>query len=181
MPALTDQQYADLMRKAQTADFVESIWNNPQFSNDAKALVKKAYPNLEIPGFDQQQYVDKQFADRDHRAAEDAKRAREAEEDRRWKEERARVQQERGFTDDTMKEIEQAMVERKIGDYEAAADHYAARHPKTSDPADGGDHFWNYQKKEGWGDIAKDPEGWARKEILGAIRSDQARARQDRF
>jgi hypothetical protein len=72
------------------------------------------------------------------------------------------------------------MVERNIGDYEAAATFKAARDPKPID-AQLNSHYWDHTKKSGWAEIAKDPEAWGRKEIMGAIQRDQQRMKNQQF
>jgi hypothetical protein len=37
--------------------------------------------------------------------------------------------------------------------------------------------FWRHQEAPNFAEIAKDPEAWGRKEILGAIQKDQESAR----
>lgn len=179
MPEISDEELAWFQAQARTAQFAENLYNHPKVSKQAKALIKEAYPDLEIPGYDAQQYVDRKFAERDEKAAEAAKREHDAEVERQWKEQRAATQKRYGFTDEAMAELEKLMVERKVADYDVAATYHAAKNPKTSQPTFS-DQYWNYQKRDGWADIAKDPEGWARNEILGALRNEEAKQR-DRF
>jgi hypothetical protein len=176
MPEITEEQLEWFQKQAQTAQFVESIYNNPRTSTKAKALIKEAYPDLEIPGYDAQQYVDQRFAERDQRAAEYARQQREANEDRMWREQREATQKKYGFTEEAMADLEKTMKDRSVADYEVAATYHVAKNPKTSQPTFD-DNRWNYQKSDNWGEISKDPEGWARNEILGAIRNDEARQR----
>lgn len=179
---IEDDEYSFLQQRRQVADFVESIYNDPQLSKEAKALIKKKYPNLQIPDFDIETKVDARFAERDRRESEEREAARREREEAAYKTSRQKTQQEYGFTDDAMKELEDFMIERNIGDYEVAATYKAAKMPKTTDPTQAyDDQRWNHAQKDGFAEVAKDPEGWARKEILGAIFRDEQKAKQQGF
>ena len=91
----------------------------------------------------------------------------------------AGVLKEYGFTDEGMEKLERVMVERNIGDYEAAAVLMAAKEPKTAE-ATYDSHYWNHNKKPGWQEIAKDTEAWGRNEILGAIHRDMVAMKNGR-
>jgi hypothetical protein len=170
---ITDEEYSYLQGRRQVADFVESIYNDPQLNNEAKRLIKRKYPNLSIPDYDIEARVTRRL-DAEKKARDDAEAAtRKKTEDEDWKTKRAAVQKDYGLTDEAMKEMEADMIARNIGDYEAAALLYASKHPKSSEPTyDSG--FWKHEQTEGFKEIAKDPEGWARKEIMGALARDES-------
>jgi hypothetical protein len=176
---ITDEEYNFLQQKRQTADFVESIYNDPTLNKEAKALIKRKYPNLQIPDYDIEQNVNKRL-DEEKKAREDQEAAvRHQRETETWKERRAATQKEYGFTDDAMKRLEDLMIERNIGDYEAGAMLLAAKEPKPMEPTH--DTFrWNHEKQEGFKEIAADPEGWARQQILNAVRADDQTRRGQR-
>ena len=177
---VSDEEYNFLQGRRQVADFVESIYNDPTLTKEAKALIKKKYPQVQIPDLDLEEKFNQRF-DEDKREREaERKAAREAEQDKRINEARAKVQQEYGFTEDGMKDLEKMMVERNIGDYEAAATFHASKNPKQSE-ANYSNGLWDHQKQENFGEISKDPEGWARNEFLSAMRRDQERAKGGRF
>jgi hypothetical protein len=179
---ITDEEWNYLQGRKQVADFVESIYNDPSLSNDAKALIKRKYPNLNIPDYDIETRVNARFDQEKQERETREREAREADEDRQAKAARAKTQKDFGFTDDAMTRLEQMMVDRNIGDYEAAATLMASREPKPSS-SEGGDFDstrWNHDRQEGFADIAKDPEGWGRTQIMNAIRTDTERARQGR-
>lgn len=176
---IEDAEYNFLQSRKQVADFVESIYNDPQLNKEAKALVKRKYPNLQIPDYDLETKIEGRFA------AEEKKRKDAEEADRQKKIDadiaasRTRVQQEYGLTDEGMKKLEDLMVARNIGDYEAAAIYLASKEPKTSEP-DYNSGFWNHGaqfKTDGFKEIVGDPEGWARKEIMKAVAADERAAR----
>lgn len=174
---ISDEEYGFLQGRRQVADFVESIWNDPTLSKEAKALVKKKYPNLQIPDYDIEAKVEKRFDDeaKARRDQEEATRQRQL--DEQIASSRSNVQKEFGFTDESMKQLEQLMIDRNIGDYEAAAMLMASKQPKPSEPTF--DTFrWNHEKQEGFKEIAADPEGWARQQILNAVTADDRRARE---
>lgn len=180
MPEITEAHLNHLLGRAQIADFVESIYNDPVLSKEAKALIKKKYPQAQIPDYD----IEAKFENRleqERKAREEEKAAaKRAEEDRLFQEKRAQVQKEYGYTEDGMKDLEKLMAERNIGDYEAAATYHASKNPKQID-ADHSDGLWHHGNNEHFKEIAKDPEGWARKEFIAAARRDQERERQQRF
>jgi hypothetical protein len=176
---VSDEEYNFLQGRKQVADFVESIYNDPVLSKEAKALIKRKYPQVQIPDFDIEERVNQRFDD-DKKQRDDEKRAaKEAEEEKRFTETRNRVQKEYGFTEDGMKDLEKFMLEKNVGDYEIAAEYHAAKNPKQSD-ATQHDGLWHHQKQDNFAEIAKDPEGWARNEIFGALVKDQQNARGGR-
>lgn len=176
---LSDEEYNFLQGRKQVADFVESIYNDPALSKDAKALIKRKYPQIQIPDLDIEERLTQKI-DEDRKQREDEKRtAREADEEKRFTETRSRVQQQYGFTDDGMKDLEKFMVEKGVGDYEVAASYQASKNPKPSE-AEYGDGLWNHHKQDSFAEMSKDPEGWARKELISAMRRDEERMRGGR-
>jgi hypothetical protein len=176
---ITDDEYNFLQGRRQVADFVESIYNDPQLTKEAKALIKRKYPQIQIPDYDIEERVTQKI-DEDRKAREEERKAaREAELEKRINETRSKVQKDYGFTDDAMQDLEKFMVEKGVGDYEVAASYQASKNPKQSE-ATFSDGLWNHQKQEGFGEIAKDPEGWARNELLSAMRRDQEKLRGGR-
>lgn len=178
---ISDEEYGALLGKAQVADFVESIWNDPQLAPEAKALVKKKYPGVQIPDYDIERRIN-QRVDNEVKRFENYERqkiANKQQED--FKALRASTQQKYNLTDEGMEDLEKFMTEKNIGDYEVAAEYRIAKTPKPIDDDYGRDHFWDHSKQKGFADISADPEGWARKEILGAIRRDEEKTRQQRF
>jgi len=165
---ISDEEYGFLKGRQQVADFVESIYNDPILTREAKSLIKKKYPHIQIPDYDIEQKLDarlnKEKADRD--AAEEAKRK--AADDEKYASLRKKTQSDYGFTDEAMTKLEQMMVERNIGDYEAAAMLMASKEPPSSDPTHDG--HWNHEKQESFAEISNDPEAWGRNEILKALR-----------
>ena len=177
---VTDREYMFLQGRRQVADFVESIYNDPQLGKEARSLIKRKYPQIQIPDFDIEQRLSQRLdADKEERTkAENEKR--EADVQKEIKQSRDRVQKEYGFTDDGMKELEDFMVKKNVGDYEVAATYHASKNPKQSD-ATQHDGLWNHQKAKNFADVSADPEGWARGEILNAIRKDEAARRGGAF
>lgn len=173
---ISDEEYGFLQGKRQIADFVESIYNDPNLSREAKALIKKKYPQLQIPDYDIEERVERRLAEAEkQRTDQEAARAREADE-AHWREQRGQIQKRYNFTDEAMTDLEKMMIDRNIGDYEVAASYKAQRDPKPSDATF--DTFrWNHDKQPGFADIARDPEGWGRGEIMKALRADQERER----
>lgn len=177
---ISDEEDRWIKQQIQTVQFIESIYNDPALNAEAKALIKKKYPNINIPDLDIRNEV-KSMLDADRQARETVeKEKRQQEEERQFTERRTATQQKYGFTDEAMKDLEKLMVERNVGDYEVAASFLAAQNPKPSDTGFD-DNRWNHAKQDGFKEIAADPEAWGRAEILKALRNDQERAANQRF
>jgi hypothetical protein len=178
---ISDDEYNALMGKAQVADFVETIWNDPQLAPEAKRLVKKKYPQVQIPDYDIESRLH-QRVDHEVKRFEEYERKKIADEqERKFQNLRNETKTKYGLTDEGMSDLEKFMMEKNIGDYEVAAEYRIAKTPKQSDADYGRDHFWDHSKQKGFSDVSADPEGWARKEILGAIRRDEEKNRQQKF
>ena len=176
---LTDEEFARLQGRAQIADFVENIYNDPALSREAKALIKKKYPTLQIPDYDLMNQVEQRFAQERQERETEARERREQEEQREYEQTRSETQRKYGFTDEAMNDLEKMMVERNIGDYEVAATYRATKSPSPSEALD--DQRWNHSKQEGFKEIAADPEGWGKMEIMKALHADNERNKQQRF
>ena len=178
---IEEEEYTFLQGRKQVADFVESIYNDPALSRDAKALIKRKYPTLQIPDYDIEEKVTARL-DKDKQEREEAeKKKRDDEENSRIAGVRKKTKDDYGFTDEAMEKLEKMMVERNIGDYEVAASYMASKEPKTSDVADWDSTRWHHERAPAFAEIAKDPEAWARTEIMGAIRKDESREKGGRF
>jgi hypothetical protein len=170
---IEDHEYNFLQGRKQVADFVESIWNDPALTDEAKALVKKKYPNLKIQDYDLEQRVEK-------RLNEERQARLDTEDKKKFNEVRSNTQKQYGFTDKAMEDLERLMVERNVGDYDVAATYVASKEPKPSSSTFQ-DQYWKHEKQPEWGEITKDPEGWARGEILKTLHDEQSRAKNQRF
>lgn len=176
---ITDDEYAFLQNKRMTADFVESIYNDPALNKEAKRLIKRKYPNLAIPDYDMEEKIDQKFrADEDakQKAAQDARAKKDADD---WKTNRDKVKSDYGFTDEALGDLEKWMHEHAVADHEVAASYRAAKNPRTSEPTYDS-QFWRHEQASNFKEIASDPEAWGRKEILGALHRDQERVRTGR-
>jgi hypothetical protein len=105
--------------------------------------------------------------------AETAQRKKDVDE---WNASRSRVKKDYGFTDEAITDLEKWMHEHAVADHEVAASYRAAKNPQTSEPTYDS-QFWRHEEEPNFKEIAKDPEAWGRKEILGAIHRDSERAR----
>lgn len=182
---LTDEQVETLRRERDqwqrdraVAQASTDIWNDPNLGNDAKALWKRKYPDSEIQGYDTEQRMiarlDKEKAERD----EEKKKAREREQDDDLAARRRALKEKRSYTDDDVQALETFMVERGISNHEDAADLMAARKPSPSEgTAEYDQHFWHHERSPQYKEIAQDPEGWGRNEIMTTLRQMKAKAR----
>lgn len=171
---ISDEEYAFLQNRRMTADFVESIYNDPQLNKEAKRLIKKKYPNLAIPDYDMEEKLDARTRAEDERRAREAQETKSKADREAWNKSRDTVKKEYGLTDEGLTDLEKWMQDHAVADHEVAASYRHSKNPPTS-PID--DQYWRHDKQDNFKEIASDPEGWARKEILGAIHRDTQRAR----
>jgi hypothetical protein len=169
------------MGRKQVADFTEAIYNDPMLASEAKALIKKKYPNLQIEGYDLRQELRAEIDSVRQERVDAEKRRADAEETEKFKSLRGKVKDQYKFTDEGMKQLEDLMIERNIGDYEAGALLMASKNPRSADPTPGARHHWDYEKQDGFADISKDPEKWGFNQLLHAAERDAARAKAGEF
>jgi len=176
---ISDEEYNFLQGRRQVADFVEPLYNHPQLGKEAKRLIKKMYPQVKIPDYDLEETITQRF-DAEKKARDDERAAEEQrKQDENWKKVRAATQKEYGFSEEAMTRLEDFMVKNNVGSYEVAASYLAAKDPKTSEPEFDAGH-WHHERIEGFKEMAKDPEAFARNEIIQAIYRDERRAREQR-
>jgi ATP-dependent exoDNAse (exonuclease V) beta subunit len=173
---LSDEEYNFLQNKRMTADFVESIYNDPQLNKEAKRLIKKKYPNLAIPDYDLEEKVEQRFSAEEQRKQKEAAEAAAKADRDAWNASREKVKKKYSFTDEGIKDLEAWMHEKAVADHEVAAEYRASKNPQMSSPTYDS-QFWHHEKAPNFAEIAKDPEAWGRNEILTAIHRDEERAR----
>ena len=173
---VSDEEYSFLQNKRMTADFVESIYNDPQLNKEAKRLIKRKYPNLAIPDLDMEEKIDQRLGAEEERRRKETDTARTKAETDAWTASRAKVKADYGFTDEGLSDLEKWMQEHAVADHEVAASYRASKNPKTTEPTYDS-QFWHHEKADNFKEIAAEPEAWARREILGAIHRDTERAR----
>src|SRR5215471_2538196 len=99
---ISDEEWDFLQSRRQVADFVESIYNDPALSKEAKKLIKRKYPNIQIPDYDIEERIEQRFtSEKKERDEEEIKKKRAAE-DEDFKSKRKSTQEEWGFTDEAM-------------------------------------------------------------------------------
>lgn len=177
---ISDEEYNFLQGRRQVADFVEPIYNHPQWGKEAKRLIKQVYPNVKIPDYDIEEQVNARFDAEEKKRTEAAAAETKAAQDRKWRDARAKVIKDYGFTDDGIKRLEQFMVDNEVASYEVAASYMASKEPKTSE-AQYAQHYWHHDRQPEWGEMVKDPEGWAFNQFVQAMAKDEQRAKQQRF
>lgn len=173
---VSDEEYQFLQSKRMTADFVEGIYNDPALNKEAKKLIKRKYPNLPIPDYDIEEKVEKRFAQEDEAKRKAAQEAQAKADRDAWNASRERAKQQYGLTDEGLTDLEKWMAEHAVADHEVAASYRHSKNPQTSEPTYDS-QFWRHEEAPNFKDVAKDPEAWGRKEILGAIHRDQQRIR----
>lgn len=176
---ISDEEYNYYKSREQVANFIESIYNDPALTREAKQLIKKKYPTLNIPDLDIEEKVNARLDAEKKERDEEKRKAEEAKRDEEIKTKRKKTQDDYGFTDDAMKDLEQMMVERNIGDYDVAATYKASKTPKVSEPTAAWDSTrWHHERQDGFAEIAKDPEAWGRNELTKAFMQDHERSRR---
>lgn len=173
---VSDEEYSYLQNRRMTADFVESIYNDPQLNKEAKRLIKKKYPNLAIPDFDLEEKVEQRFSAAEQRKQQEATAEKQRKDQEAWNASRTGVKKQYGLTDEGLTDLEKWMEEHAVADHEVAASYRHAKDPKTSEPTYDS-QYWHHDKADNFKEISADPEAWARREILGAIQKDSDRAR----
>jgi hypothetical protein len=174
---ISDQEHAYYENRRMVADFVESIYNDPTLNVEAKRLIKKKYPNLQIPDYDIEQKVEARFAQEKKFRDDSAEEKRKKDQNDEWQAKRKEAKDKYGYSEDELKKLEQFMLDNQIEKYDVAHAYRSTIEPAASEPANEG-RYWNHEKQEGFAEIAKDPEKWGEKEILRALREDQMRAKQ---
>lgn len=177
---ISDEEYNFLQNRRQIADFSESLYNDPALSTELKGLIKRKYPNVQITDYDIEQKLEARLEEDRRQREEERASERNQKEQERFQVLRQKTQEQYGFTPEAMEELEKFMVEKNVGDYDVAAKYLASQNPKPSD-ATFKDDRWNHSKAPGFAEIAKDPEEWARSEIMKSIYNDQERAKNQRF
>lgn len=176
---LSDAELAAWQEDRNIANAARSIWDDPKLGPEARALLKKKNPGMQIPDYDIRTEMRDGFAAMEQRMQAERDAEKQKREDDHWQGERARVKKEHNLNDDELKDLEKMMLEKNIGDYDVAATYRASKMPKPSDPLSSGykDPYWNHGKSDTFREIAKDPEEWGRSEIIRAINNDQNRQR----
>jgi hypothetical protein len=131
---------------------------------------------MAIPDLDIRDEIDRRFAEEKKIKDEAEAAAQQKADHESWQTKRKATQDGFGMTEEAMVDLEKWMVEHNVGDYDVAASYRVQKNPKVS-----GTEFsngkWDHEKQAGFADIAKDPEGWGKNEILKAIYQDQDRSR----
>jgi hypothetical protein len=173
---ISDEEYSYLQNRRMTADFVESIYNDPALNKEAKKLIKKKYPNLAIPDYDLEEKVEQRLSAAEQKKQQEAAAETRRKEQEAWNASRAGVKKQYGLTDEGLTDLEKWMEEHAVADHEVAASYRHSKDPKTTEPTYDS-QYWHHDKADNFKEISADPEAWARREILGAIQKDSDRAR----
>jgi hypothetical protein len=173
---ISDQEAAYYENRRMVADFMESIYNDPAHNKEVKQIIKKKFPNLQIPDYDLERKVEERFAKEKKDRDDSAEEKRKKDEKDKWDKDRKAAQDKYRYNDEDMKRLEKMMVELEIPNYDVAATYMRSQEPAASEPANES-RYWRHDQQEGFAEIAKDPEKWGEKEILKALRTDQERAK----
>ena len=170
------QQLAQGQQDAEVRKFAEAIWNDPNLSDEAKALAKKKFPDAQIGDYDLKSALNKRIDDFEQKQKDTERAKVEQERTDFYTKQKSDVQKRYGFTDDAMARMETQMDERKVYYYEVMAQHFASKEPKPiRDTAQS--HFWHHDRQKEFKQIAGDPEGYAFDEIVKAIETDETNRR----
>lgn len=155
---------------------------NPKTRARALTLLKETHPDLPIPEVDALAPVNDRMAALEKQNGELLKRLENREQDEAIERRFARLQRERGFTDEGIGAIKQLMVDKSLADPDAAADHYEAdlarkNPPKSTEPGASwtGDSYLD-TADEAVAAWFKDPDGMVDKEI-NAVLQEAAHSR----
>lgn len=168
---ISDEEYAYLHAKKQTADFAETFWNDPKWNKELKRIIKGKYPQIPIQDYDLEMKLEAQLAAQKKERDDAEQAAKQKAEDERWQSQRRKVQAEYSYTDDGMGELDKWMADKGVGDYEVAASYRESKKPRVSEPTWDSTR-WNHSKQAGYDEIAKDPENWGFKQIAEAAQRE---------
>ncbi|HEX8828141.1 MAG TPA: hypothetical protein VF778_08515 [Xanthobacteraceae bacterium] len=181
---LTRQQFNQLYGNAQKGAFSQEIWDRAEdmkLGDELRSIIKKTHPNVPHPGHDEKKEVlnelhafQKKLEDKEKAVAEKA-------EDDAWNSRLQSVRDAYKYTDDDMKKLDGFMRENQVANPEIAAAEMNRRSPRMSDSGDGNGMFHNYQKQDGWDEIAKNPEKWAHDQIFRAAKRQEEAEKNRRF
>ena len=174
---VSDDEYRYLQDRRMTADFVESIYNDPALNKEAKRLIKKKYPQLPIPDLDMEDKLEQRLSAEDQKKQRVEQEAKAKRDQEAWNSSRAKAKKEYSLTDEGLTDLEKWMEEHAVADHEVAASYRHSKNPPTSDVTYE-QQYWRHDKQDNFKEISADPEAWARREILGAINRDSERARR---
>jgi len=180
---LTDEQAAQMRayyeqaeRNRAIAENAAAIWNDPQLSDDARALWKKKFPDARLEGYDTEQKVNARFDKYEQERADEKKRAEDEALQKRIDAGRQALRDKWKANDELIERTEKMMTERGIQNHEDAYELLASREPRpSSDDAGYSDHFWNHDQQDDFKAITSDPDKWLRGEIIGAVKADRRR------
>jgi len=160
--------------------FTDEIFNDPELNDDARRLINRKHPNLDQGTWSSEQRLKAEIAalrkekEDEKKAAEDAKRTD------RWQQRKDAAQKKYGLTDEAMGKVEQIMKDEEIYSYEEAAQTLTSREPKPIE-ATMNNHYWNYEKQDGFKDIAADPEKWGFNTLFKDVSRLQQKQRNEQF
>lgn len=160
MPLIEDADYAELSRRAQSAEahvkssvLLDKIGNGPN-RRKLLELIKEAYPESNIPELDAAKpVIDDMGKLREELAAlrkqgEDDKAERAKQERERsttdYIERNRKVLRDQGFQKEGIEAVEKLMQERGLTDYEAAAALFERSQPKDEPVLPNYDRGWNF-------------------------------------
>jgi hypothetical protein len=106
------------------AQLVRSIEQNPETRLEFLKLRKKLNPNQVIPELDAREPFEKKISEQNQKLEEMERRALERDINDRIKDNRSKIRAKYKVSDDQVTEIEKLMVEKKIPDYETAAEFF---------------------------------------------------------
>lgn len=176
---ISDEEYNYLHNCRQVVDLVSPVYNDAQLGKEARRLLKRKYPTLPIPELDMEDRFDEQekklAAAEKKRVDEEAEKTA-ASERERYKADREATRKKYGFTDDAMGRLDKLMQDRLVADYDVAGSYLASQEPKPSEVTYDSTR-WHHERADNFAEISRDPEAWARDELMKAFQADTARSR----
>jgi hypothetical protein len=177
---ISDDEDRQNQQNAREAAFANSLWNDPRINPGLKHLIKQKYPNMPMPGYDEQLVI-RQMFDEEKKKRDEEKAAEKLEQEKQsWEAKGAAAKKKYGLTEDGMKEVEEHMKKNNTWDYETAAGYLASKKPKVVEPSYDST-LWHHERKSDWEERMKDPDAWARNQFEQAARKDIARMKGDDF
>lgn len=178
---LTDEQVAEWRRQQEVAErnartlaFIEDIYNDPEVGDEARAVIKKKHPKLQMGDYDTRMEMRARF-EKEKKEREDAeKKAKDDEDDRTWNARLEAARQKYNLTDSGVDELKKFMTERNVYDPDVAASHIISQRPQPASDNGGFDSQYIYKRQQGDDEDSKklfaDPDRWLEQTLVTGIR-----------
>jgi len=182
---MTRDEYAQYWNNAQKGVFSQEIYDRAEqlkLGDDLRKIIKQTHPNVPQRGFDEQRMVNERINAFEKKMADKEKAEKDKAEDDDWNKRMNGVRDTYRLDDAGMKELDTFMRQEKVANPEIAAAEMNRRSPRMMEASNGfGSPYMNFQKQDGWDEIARNPEKWANDLIFKAAKRQEEAEKNRRF